>query len=281
MAIWLLHASNDGYAEEIFGLRLEASYWDANIKGRIQSQGVAGDDQPPNATRFSPFEMGITDEKQRAITLELRHRLPIVPRLILDHTTITAQASSTTAREINFRASTFASGAVLQTSMELTQNDYTLYYSLADSWFHFDLGASIRVIEGDLDLTEIPAAADTPGGGEEEGGEGELGGETGTLDGPSTDLAAFGDEPILLFTRAALTLPETTISIVLTTRYLNSGQEHWSDHESKITALATSDTLDFAFHIGYKKTKLISKDLGELETNIEIAGPFLRFGLIF
>lgn len=280
---------NNAIAEELLGVRLGAIIWNSNIQGRLQSEDIATDTGTTSATRLSPFQLGITDEQQKSYFFELSHNLPVIPRFIYRQTNIETSTDSALNQDISFVNSTIASGTAVTSLIDLSFKDYSLYYSLLDSWITLDIGVTQRQFDGQVSILNQATGStdggtdggDTDGGdtggtggGDTGGGGDTTGGDGGTTTTATLPIAIIDENPLMLFSNVQFQLPRIPMQLAFKSHYLNSGNDHISDQEATLSYYLDTGLLYYRIDLGYKKVKVMSPDLGVLESRLKIQGPF-------
>ncbi len=138
----------------------KVSRWQADYSGDIGSNGQTA----------SLSELGFDDEDQNVIALELRHSLPILPNILIQNTDLDADASGTLVRTLEFNGVSFVSNTDVETELDLSHTDITLFYSPIDTWLTLDVGLTVRyfgedtvvssnILQSDVELDQfIPMA---------------------------------------------------------------------------------------------------------------------------
>ncbi len=257
-------------AETTLGIKLGATYWGANMQNQIQSDNFTDTDGDVIATRFSAHEIGIGDTSQTSYFVEFRHNIPFLPRVRYENVPLSEEGKTTLTRDLNFVNTSIPTATALNSKIDLSYQDISLYYSLAEGGLDLDIGVTQREIEGEVALTFIPV---------DDGGDGGDAGD-GTEDtavATSTVTGILEDSPVLVFTRLSFPMFESAWRFSYTIQYNNTENEYYSDSESLLSYGTKDHGYDYSFDIGYKKAKFISEDMGSLESKIKVSGPFLRF----
>ncbi len=261
-------------AESTLGIKLGATYWGANIQNQIQSDNFTDTDGDVIASRFSTYEIGIGDTSQTSYFVEFRHNIPFLPRLRYENAPLSEEGKTTLTRDLNFVDTTIPTATALNSKVDLSYQDISLYYSLAEGGLDLDIGITQREIEGEVALTFVPVDDGTGDGGDG----GDTGDDTGdTAVATSTVTGILEDSPVLVFTRLSFPLFESAWRFSYTLQYNNTENEYFSDSESLLSYGTKDHGYDYSFDIGYKKAKFISEDMGSLASKIKVSGPFLRF----
>ncbi|MFL0802155.1 MAG: hypothetical protein K6L81_00435 [Agarilytica sp.] len=265
-------------AESTLGIKFGASYWTANIQNQLQSDNFTDADGDVIASRFSAHEIGIGDTSQTSYFVEFRHNIPFLPRVRYENAPLSEEGKTTLTRDLNFVDTIIPAATALDSTIDLSYQDISLYYSLAEGGLDLDIGVTQREIEGEVALTFVPVD-DGDGGDEGDGGDGGDTGEDteGTTANTSTVTGILEDSPILVFTRLSFPLFESDWRFSYTFQYNNTENEYYSDTESLLSYGTKDHGYDYSFDIGYKKAKFMADDMGGLASKIKVSGPFLRF----
>ncbi len=257
-------------AESTLGIKLGTTYWSANIQNQIQSDNFTDTDGDVIASRFSAYEIGIGDTSQTSYFVEFRHNIPFLPRARYENAPLSEEGNTTLTRDLNFVDTTIPNATAINSKIDLSYQDISLYYSLAEGGLDLDIGVTQREIEGEVALTFVPV---------DDGGDGEGTGEDteDTAAATSTATGILEDSPVLLFTRISFPLFESAWRFSYTLQYNNTENEYYSDSESLLSYGTKDHGYDYSFDIGYKKAKFIAEDMGGLASKIKVSGPFLRF----
>lgn len=124
-------------AAPLTDITVKASYWQADYSGELGSGG--------QIAKIS--ELGFTDKDQNVITLELRHAVPVLPNIRIQDTGLQADASGTLTRQLVFNDQTFSASTDVDTDLDLSHTDVTLFYSPVDNWITVDVGITARYFQ--------------------------------------------------------------------------------------------------------------------------------------
>ena len=122
---------------DTIGVRIGANGWQQNFSGHAKS-GSAGD-------RIEiEDDLGFDDDYGFQGYIAIEHPVPFLPNVLVQRTVIDDDSNG----DLNgktFDGVTFP-GAV-DTTIDLTHTDTTLYYEVLDNWFSLDLGLTARFFE--------------------------------------------------------------------------------------------------------------------------------------
>lgn len=266
----------EALSKEVLGINFGAAYWGGNIQNRVQSDDFTSEETSITATRFSPFDLGIGDTSLVFYFIEYKHNIPIIPRIIYRNVPIKEEGKTTLARGINFVDTSIATGALVNSTFDLSFTDISLFYTVIDSWLTLDIGLTQRSIDGSIELISPVVAEEETGEETGETEEEEAAAETSTT---VISTAKIHSKPVLAYSRASIPLMKSNWRYTYVMQYMNSESEYYSDTEHILSYEMESQSFDYRFDLGYKKVKLMSEDIGDLQSTLEVAGPFIRFSV--
>ena len=117
--------------------------WQTDYEGHVQSGGDSIDLND---------DLGFDDDDADTLYAVLEHPIPILPNLRLQYTQIDTDASGQTSEGFEFDGTVFPADVPVQSSLDLTHTDATLYYQLLDNAVHLDVGLTLRYIDGSVDI---------------------------------------------------------------------------------------------------------------------------------
>jgi outer membrane protein len=130
-------------ADTILGWRVGANAWQQGYEGSVQSG--------PSVVDLED-DLGYDEETGYNLYLSFEHPIPLLPNAMLQHTKIDADASGDVTG-FEFDGNIY-SGEV-NSSMDLTHTDATLYYELLDNWVNLDVGITGRVFDHGVSITDV------------------------------------------------------------------------------------------------------------------------------
>jgi len=256
--------SSSSLAVELLGVHIGGKLWNADSNATFRSPDIIEGETTTPATPFTLSEVGITSSQHNMLYIELRHTLPLLPRVRAERTNISLSGNQNSTRELIFAGTTFEAGASIASHYTLEQQDFTLFYSLIDSWARIDLGLTHRRLEGQLGLASEDPPVDDSGG---DAGSGQS----------ATEL--FNKNLNMMYVKAGVTFPETNIFASAAIHHRNSGDEHLQSTEVTLNYRFDKTFVSVDLELGYHQLEIESETLGALDSNISFAGPFmgLRF----
>jgi outer membrane protein len=133
------YARADGLIELYGGVGLWNGVYDGDVRAGITE--IDFDD-----------DLSISRDSHLMIYAGFEHPVPLLPNVRAQYVRLDASDSSVLARTIGFRGVQFPAGTTIDSRIDLTQIDGTLYYKLWDTGFEFDLGVTLRYVEGLVDI---------------------------------------------------------------------------------------------------------------------------------
>lgn len=130
-------------ADTILGIYAGVGQWKAGLGGELGDQGDP----------TSIDELGFEDDDGTMIWAKLEHPIPLVPNVMLKHTSLSTNSSATFEEPRNLGGSEDFTGTVT-TELDLSHTDATLYYEILDNWVTLDLGITVRKFAGHFNVNE-------------------------------------------------------------------------------------------------------------------------------
>ncbi|MCO1334013.1 TIGR04219 family outer membrane beta-barrel protein [Microbulbifer sp. OS29] len=194
--------------------------------------------------------LSLTEDNITFIQVALEHPIPLVPNVLLAHSKIDTDGSDQLETSVTFDDETFVAKTEISTDLSLTHTDATLYYEILDNWVNLDLGLTARMYNGEFTAV------------------GESQAETIELTGYLP----------MAYAMARFDLPFTGWSIIAQ----GNGTAYRGDTHTDLTAKVRWDfvpAIDFAIEAGYRVMSLDLEELDDLQSDIEIKGPYIGFNL--
>lgn len=238
-----LGSSSPIHADTIFGIYAGLESWNSSF---------GGDFGTLDETEIDVEEtLGLDDESANSLYVAVEHPIPLLPNIKLRRTDITYSEDQQITAPIEFLGADLAIGE-LNSDIDLSHTDATLYYEILDNWVSLDLGLTVRQFDGGFRLES---------------------------DVEQTD-ADLDDSMVLLYGSAKFELPFTGFY----TRAEGAGfalEDH--SHADFTVTLGYESTWRFGAELGYRSLTL---DLDELNigshllnSDLELSGLFLALTL--
>ena len=238
LALCAALASTAASADTILGFDATAGAWMPSYSG-----GVGVDN-------FDVEEFGLAEDNVTYLQAALEHPIPLVPNILVAHSNIETNGSTTLGEFVTFNDETFFIGTEVAADINLSHTDATLYYEILDNWVNLDLGLTARQFNGEMTVVSQFQ---------------------------SEEIEFSGVLP-MVYGVARFDLPFTGWSIVAQ----GNGTGYKGDSLTDVTAKIRWDfvpALDFAVEAGYRAMTLDIQELDALQSDLEIKGPYLGLSL--
>ncbi|MDH3979289.1 MAG: TIGR04219 family outer membrane beta-barrel protein [Gammaproteobacteria bacterium] len=221
------------------GITLGARYGTSDINGSLrQSSTSSADDLDIND------DLGYRDASPENFYLQLEHPLPLLPNARLNRSGMDESASGQLTRTVDFAGSTFTLGETVGSTVDVTQTDIILYYSIFDTVANIDVGVNAKHLDSSASLT-------------------------GSLAGNET--ASISGWVPMLYAGVGVDLPLTGLSIGADGSY--TGYQGSRLYDLNLRASYTTDW-HIGADLGYRRMKLNLDDFDDSYSDIEFDGPY-------
>lgn len=121
---------------DFLGLYAGVGYWHQTFGGHvIDNVSLAGD-------------LGISKTNGNYLYVAFEHPIPLIPNIKVARTAIDETSTGTVKNSFTYQGQTFNSGQQVDSEINLTSTDLTLYYEIIDTGIDFDLGLTGRFVKG-------------------------------------------------------------------------------------------------------------------------------------
>ena len=199
---------------------------------------------------FDMDEFALAEDNVTFLQAALEHPIPLIPNIMVSHSTIETDGAAQLDQFVQFGDETFLVGTEVAANLDLSHTDATLYYEILDNWVNLDLGLTARQYKGELNVAN-------------------------QFQSETVDLSGYLP---MVYGMARFDLPFTGWSVIAQ----GNGTGYNGDTHTDITAKVRWDfapALDFAIEAGYRAMTLDVQELDELQTDIDISGPYLGLNL--
>lgn len=194
-------------------------------------------------------DLGLDDDSATFFYVAIEHPIPLLPNLKLARTDMEQKGSSTLTEEIEFDGNVYEADAEVESTIDLSHTDATLYYELLDNWVNFDLGLTVRQFDGKIAIT-----GEVQGGGVRTAEE---------------DL----DFPVpMLYAKAQFDLPLTGLYAAVDGNWVGYGGNTFFDATGKI---GYETALGFGVEGGLRSITLEIDDEDNVEADMDFSGLYL------
>ncbi|MDM3870085.1 TIGR04219 family outer membrane beta-barrel protein [Porticoccus sp. W117] len=245
IAITLSAAASTAQADTVLGLYAGAGQWQSELSGDV---GVTDTD-------FST--LGFDEENNNMFYLALEHPVPVIPNIKVVRTDLSTTGSATLQGNVQFDNVIFPSGTTLATDINLDHTDATFYYEVLDNWINLDLGLTARQYKGQLTASNNDVV-------------------------PLSETVELDAVIPLVYLKGQIDLPFTGFSLKGEANAIGYSGDSISDISA---AIAWQDdflaVFDLGVELGYRRMNLEIDDLGDLQTDLTIDGPYLSLNAHF
>ncbi|MEM0514963.1 TIGR04219 family outer membrane beta-barrel protein [Pseudoalteromonas sp. YIC-827] len=231
-------------ADTLLGLYVGAEGWQAEPEGSFGSKG--------NAQQDFKFE----DETLTSYYVALEHPIPLIPNVKLRYTEMDVTGDTTLVDGFEFQDVNFGAGTNLYTETDLTHIDYVLYYEIFDNdTLSIDLGLSAKQFDGDFYIIDT-MNGENP--------------SSGAM--VRTDFSGFVP---LAYGRAQVGLPFTGLSVFAEGSMFALDDSSVHDYQVGVEwEVIDNLAVDVAVRAGYRSMLIELDDIDDINTDIDVSGPF-------
>src|SRR5690554_1307514 len=132
-------------ADLLFTVGAKASIWDAKPTGQIDDDASVESDG-----------LNFKSENGKQLSVFFEHPVPFIPNVKLKSTDLDMDGSGTLSKEINFAGETYNANTVVDSRIDLSHTDATLYWGLPLPlpYIDIDFGLTARMFDGDATVDD-------------------------------------------------------------------------------------------------------------------------------
>lgn len=225
---------------DFVGVYAGAGQWQGDYSGQL---GDANND-------INVSELGLDESDNNYFYVAFEHPIPLLPNARIQHTDISSRQSGTISESFTLDGETFVATETIDSDVDLTHTDFTLYYELLDNWVNLDLGITLRKFDGYVTAQ-------------------------GDFNEQSVDL----DETIpMVYGKAQFDLPFTGFAVGGQANVINYDDNRLTDLTVNASYTFQS-ALDLGIEVGYRQMNL---DINEdVTADIDLKGPYAAVTLHF
>lgn len=225
-------------ADTLLGLYIGGQVWANSASGTF---GQGNDNQ--SAFNFD-------EEYQGSFYVAFEHPIPLIPNVKIATTTLDTVGGTTISSDFTFSGITYNTNTQLDTVLEASYIDYTLYYELFDNdLLTFDFGLTAR--ELDTYITVVEPLTKT-----------------------ESDLSASGYIP-MLYLSTIIGLPFTGFNLFAEGNFLSYDSQTIYDVQAGVSyELLDNLAVDVDLTLGYRVVKLELDDLDDFYSDLTFDGAF-------
>lgn len=244
MAAMLMSATAQA---DVVGLYVGAQLWDSGFTGTFGE-----------SSEQTPFTF--SDQQHGNYFIALEHPLPLIPNMKIARTVLDTDGRTTLESDFEFNGEVFSADSTIDSTIDLSYVDYTLYYELFDNdLLTFDVGltardfdtkfaASLMQADNSIQSAQMPASAIIP----------------------------------MLYASIVVGLPLTGFNLFAEGNFLSFDDHTLYDYQAGVSyELIDNLAVDVNLTIGYRSLNLELQNLDNLYTNIDFDGFFIGAVLHF
>lgn len=130
---------------DVLGVGASVSYWDSGLSGKAgKNSDVVDVDN----------ELNLDSDSNANLNAYFEHPVPVLPNIRLNYTRIEQSGRGELSTQFDL-----LSGEV-DSTLDMSQFDVTLYYELLDNWANLDLGLTARNLDGELIVRETTTSGE-------------------------------------------------------------------------------------------------------------------------
>jgi outer membrane protein len=221
---------------DVLGVGATVGYWNSDLSGEAGKNGDLVDVEN---------DLDLSSDSNANLEAYFEHPVPILPNVRLNYTRIKQSGDG----ELSTGYDGVLPGVPVESELELTQFDATLYYEVLDNWVNLDAGLTVRNLDGELTVRE-------------------LGGDVSR-----TEIS--GTVP-LAYLAARFDLPLTGLSV--------GGQANVVSYDGDsirdLNAYGQFQLSAVRLRAGYREISIDYEDSDD-RLDVELGGPFISAGLTF
>jgi len=224
-------------ADTLLGLYIGGQIWSNEASG---SFGEGTDNQ-------SVFEFD--DENQGSFYVAFEHPIPLIPNIKIASTTLDTVGGTQLTDTFTFEDVTYPANTTLDTTLDASFVDYTLYYEVFDNdLLTFDFGLTARDLDAYIKVAES--------------------------DSNSSDLDVSGIIP-MAYVSTIIGLPLTGLNVFAEANFISYDDQTIYDAQIGVSyALLDNVAVDFDVTLGYRTVKLELDDLDGFYSDLTYDGFF-------
>jgi len=230
--------SASAQADTLLGLYIGGQVWANTASG---SFGSGSDNQ-------SAFDFD--DENQGSYYVAIEHPIPLIPNIKIASTTLDTTGGTTINSNFTFSGVTYNTNTLLDTTLEASYVDYTLYYEILDNdLLTLDFGLTTRDLDANVAVIEQSTST-------------------------ASDLSVSGYIP-MLYVSTIVGLPFTGFNLFAEGNYVSYDSQAIYDVQAGVSyELVDNLAIDIDLTLGYRAVKLELDDLDDFYSDLTFDGVF-------
>jgi len=225
-------------ADTLLGLYIGGQIWSNEASG---SFGEGSDNQ-------SVFEFD--DENQGSFYVAFEHPIPLIPNIKIASTTLDTVGGTQISSSFKFDDVTYTAQSTLDTTLDASFVDYTLYYEVFDNdLLTFDFGLTARDLDASIQVMEPQTKL-------------------------QSDLDVSGVIP-MAYVSTIIGLPFTGLNVFAEANFVSYDDQTIYDAQVGVSyAILDNLAVDFDVTLGYRTVKLEINDIDDFYSDLTYDGFF-------
>lgn len=231
-------------AADTLGIFVGAGNFDAEFSGTFKNSDTG-------ERRIDlESDLDLDDSSASYVYIAFEHPIPVLPNIKLARTELDQSGRNELEEEITFDGKTYSVDTEVESVIDLSHTDITLYYELLDNWVNFDLGLTIRKFDGEISIT----------------------GRADGFDDEQTAKEAVDFPVPLIYGKAQFDLPLTGLYASVDANWIGYGGNVFFDAVGKV---GYETAIGFGVEAGLRSITLEIDDEEDVEADMDFSGLFL------
>jgi len=235
-------------ADTVLGIYVGAGVWQSDFSGSLSETGQLSVDLSN--------DLGISGEDTNFAFIALEHPIPIIPNIRIQQTDLSISDTGNLSQTIIYDGTTFTASTDVNSTLDFSHIDATLYYELLDNWVNLDFGVTFRMFDGEASIetvaTPVQAARQ------------EL---EGTIP--------------MLYLKGQIDLPFTGFYLAASGNAIGYDGNKLTDLIATVGYQSDGLVLDFGVEVGIRTFTFELDDLDEIDGDIEMSGVYAALTIHF
>lgn len=224
------------HADTIFGVYAGANLWTSSLSGDINSGGGSLIDTEDT--------LRLDDDTTSTVYIAVEHAIPLMPNVRIAFTDMKYAGDTLLSEDVTFEDTTFSAGDRINSDLDFSHNDVTLYYELLDNVVSLDAGINVRIFDGAVKLSS-----------------------------PTVENATISlDEAIpMLYAAVRADLPLSGLYAAAEGSFVSVGGNEMQDLTAKVGYTIAGG---FGVEGGYRVLRLNLEDINDLDSDVSADGAY-------
>ncbi|VAW79172.1 hypothetical protein MNBD_GAMMA12-409 [hydrothermal vent metagenome] len=224
-------------------IKLGFAAWNHEPSGSVRYQGSNSD---------AESDLRLSDKTEGFFWLAIEQPIPGIPNFKLTHTRLANSGAGVLTNSVTFGGNTFNAAENINTSLDLNQTDLTMYWRLGTKSTHFNLGLTLKYLDGNASILS-----------------------TTTTQSRNVDFEVVLP---LLYGGLNIKLPFSGLSVIAEGNVITYRSHSYSDI---LFSVKYESKAKIGIQAGYRRMQLDLDDLDGVSSDLEFSGPFFALSLNF